>query len=285
MKNKVLILILLGAFLLPIVSFGQIAMKMELSRHYYLQYEPVFAKVHMRNDSGHAIAFGHNKRLQGKLLFEITDTKQRRISRIQGKEYPMVGILLRPGATQTVVVPVNEYYDLLKCGRYRIRAYVQHNMFSNVYQSNECSFEVSHGSITWQRTVGIPDFLGKNEISKVKTRTYTIKCLIEGDRKTFYLLVEDKKKIYSIKRVGFELGQERMACDVDNFSRLHIMLPISPKVFTYLIYNINGELEKQQVYKRTKTIPILIRDPRTGKVYVAGGEKALKKLDYQDHKE
>ncbi|QSH41946.1 hypothetical protein P0136_05410 [Lentisphaerota bacterium ZTH] len=285
MKSKILLLVLLGVLAMPLTSWGQIAMRLELSRHYFLQYEPVFAKILLRNDSGHAVAFGNHKKLQGQLLFEIIDSRQRRISRIKGTVYPMVGILLRPGATREIVVPVNKYYNLLKCGKYRIKAFIQHNMFEDSYQSNECTFDISQGSVIWQRTVGVPDFAEKKQIKRVKTRTFTIRCLLEGQRKTYYLLLEDKKKIYSIKRIGFELGEERMVCDVDNFSRLHIMLPISPKVFTCLIYNINGELESREVYKRTDTIPTLIRDPKTGKVYVAGGEKAIKKLDYEDHKE
>ncbi len=107
MKNKFLSAVLFGVLLLPFAGFAQIAMKLDLGRHYYLKYEPVYVTVSLRNDSGHAVAFGNNNRLKGRLLFEIIDSKQRQISAIKGNKYPMEGVLLRPGGTSEIVVPVN----------------------------------------------------------------------------------------------------------------------------------------------------------------------------------
>ena len=41
-------------------------------------------------------------------------------------------------------------------------------------------------------------------------------------------------------------------------------------------------MEKREVYKRTTTIPILVRNHKNGMVVIAGGMLARKNLDYHD---
>jgi hypothetical protein len=286
MKKIVLFLLLccISLSFIPSVQ-AQLALKMEMSRKNYLKYEPVFAKVIMRNDSGHAIAFGHMKQLQGKLEFEITDSRRHTIQKINKDDYPIIGTIIRAGQTKQFIIPLSTYYNLKNPGKYRLHAYITHGMLKNSYRSNDCVFEISPGVVLWQRTVGIPKFMRKKQTGTIPTRTFLIKSLLEENHKTYFLQIEDEKRIYSVRRIGFELGQESFTCDVDMLSQIHILLPVSPKIFSYLVYDINGKLERREVYKRTKTIPTLIRDPQNGKVYVAGGEVARKKLDYRDFQE
>ena len=71
---------LLLFFLLCGNCFGQIVMKIELPQKTFLQYEPIYAKVHMRNLAGHTLAFGASKGLAGRLHFEI---RRHKILRLQ----------------------------------------------------------------------------------------------------------------------------------------------------------------------------------------------------------
>ena len=71
---KVKMKVFLFLILLTSISFlcsAQLAMSIKMNRRNYLQYETIYAKIKIRNNSGHAIVFGDNKRLQGKLLFKI----------------------------------------------------------------------------------------------------------------------------------------------------------------------------------------------------------------------
>jgi hypothetical protein len=63
---------------------------------------------------------------------------------------------------------------------------------------------------------------------------------------------------------------------------LHILLPLSPRIFSYMVFDINGNVEKQEVYKKTTTIPTLVNDPKTGGIILAGGELGKRGVDYQD---
>ena len=64
---------------------GQIGMNLTLNRTAYMQYEPVYACVTLRNDSGRPLVFGEDPRLQGFLLFEITDSKGRLVPKRTGQ--------------------------------------------------------------------------------------------------------------------------------------------------------------------------------------------------------
>ena len=56
------------------VLYGQIAMKAEVAQNRFLQYEPVYLRLTMRNMSGHPLVFGEHSGLRGALRFEITGT-------------------------------------------------------------------------------------------------------------------------------------------------------------------------------------------------------------------
>lgn len=57
-------------------------------------------------------------------------------------------------------------------------------------------------------------------------------------------------------------------------SRLHLLMPISPKVFHYLAFSPDGKKFADEYRKTSGTIPMLMRDPDTGIVTLLGGETA-----------
>jgi hypothetical protein len=116
---------------------------------------------------------------------------------------------------------------------------------------------------------------------KVRNRTYKQVRLLQGSEKGNYLVVEDKKRVYNVLFLGNSLGEEKISHEVDNFSNLHIMVPISPKIFVHITIDVNGKVDEESVYKRTRTVPTMVRNPETGKVYVTGGAPAKQKRDYK----
>jgi hypothetical protein len=274
MKISPKLFLLLALFtILPFAAKAQLAMHMKMNRSYYLQYETVYAKVTIHNESGHAIVFGENKKLQGKLLFKIIDNDKNPVAEISETSYPMTGVIIEAGRSKDFIVPVSKYYNLKKCDTYRMYAYVEHNMFKDAYRSNETTFEISSGILRWERTVGIPEFMNSDKSGKIKQRTYKIITLLEGNRKSNYLLIDDKKRIYKVLFLSYELGEERITQQIDHLSRLHLLIPMTPKKFIYLIVDTSGKIDEETVYKRQQSVPALVLSPETGKVYVAGGAK------------
>jgi len=282
MKSK--IKVFLSLILLTSISFlcsAQLAMTLKMSRTHYLQYETIHAKVTIRNNSGHAVVFGDNKRLQGKLLFKIISRQRIPRGKIKDASFPMSGVIIKPGQHKDFIVPISNFYKLRQCGTFRIYAYVEHNMFEDNYMSNETSFEINKGFTIWKQVVGVPEFMLSKKKQQIKNRTYRLAGLLSGRTRSYYLVIENKTRVFGVLYLGDALGEEKITHEVDALSNLHLMIPISPKIFVHLVVDVNGRLEDESVYKRTTTVPALVRNPKTGKIYVIGGSHAKKKRDYR----
>jgi len=283
-------LLFLTVFFAVLLSFSftsnaQVAITIDLNHKSYMKYEAIYAEVSLRNYSGHALAFGENPNLHGKLYFEIF-TQGGELVQMASKEYPSLkGIVIAPGVSRKVTIPVSKYYKSFPVGKYRIIAYVEHAQFTNAYQSNTVTFTVSSGITVWKSSAGVPDTLEKKDTRNIKARNYKIISLYDGSHKIFYLVIDDDTNVHAVKRIGYEMGSAIPACEIDYLSRLHIMLQLSPKIFVYMLYDINGKLDDKAVYKKIGEEPILVRNPDTGEVLVAGGEKARKDFDYKEDAE
>jgi hypothetical protein len=278
-RNFCLAAVALFLILSTVSLQAQVGITLEMNRKTYLRYETIFAKVTLRNYSAHPLAFGKNKGLSGSLLFEIDDSKGDLVPALQKSEHNLEGTLIKPGSNVEQIIPISQYYDLSQLGNYKITAYIKHPQLTSDYQSNSVTFNVSDGVNVWKRIVGTPDFV--NKVKKIQPRTFSIISLFDGSNKVFYLMIDDDKRVYSVKRIGYEMGGSVPECEIDSLSRLHILLKLSSTIFVYFLYDIDGALEKREVYSKNETTPTLVRNPQTGSVIIAGGQKA-EKDDYQD---
>ena len=278
------ILPLLLMFVMGFAWNVQAQMLVELSfpRHVYMQYEKIIAHVKIRNYSGQPLIFGKSDSVSGKLCFDV---------RLNGKimpaypdrEYPMTGVIFQAGETKEFDVILSNYHKMTALGYYTVHAYVQHSQMKHEFKSRDVRLEVAPGSVTWSRKVGIPDVIGKKQDvqQQVATRTFTVRQLRENVDTVYYVIVEDEKRIYAIFTVGKKIGQESIRAEVDMLSRLHLLVPVSPKLFRNLVINLDGKVEKDQMYKTTSSIPSLSLDRSTGQVFTVGGAEALVDIDYR----
>lgn len=286
----------LGFFLTLICTLSaQVSMRTQLSQSAYLQYEPVYVRVFFRNVSGHALAFGETKGLRGSLRFDVfhTGTRSVRIFPKDEKKMPsMVGVIMPPGGSYEAVYRLSDYYDMRQLGNYSVKAVLSHPQLSTAYESVAVVCKVTSGMKVWGPvTVGVPDS-GKERSydpdfpQKIQTRNYTIVSYYTGKVTAYALVIDDKQKTYLVKRIGFDLGANlKPQCEVDFLSRLNIMIAASPTVYAYYQYNVDGHLEKKQVYIKTSTTPVLVLDKETGVVLPAGGRIARKDQDYEEIKD
>ncbi|MCF6176194.1 MAG: hypothetical protein L3J71_10555 [Victivallaceae bacterium] len=284
---KKIIFILLFACIISGANtlWANVALRVELNRKNYLQYETVYAKLIMRNDSGHVLAFGANEKLRGSVTFEISDEFNNVVKRRKNQQIDIIGTIIKPGETKKMIINLGKYYQTMPTGKYSIIAYIKHAQLPLEYQSNRGHFNITQGHNVWSRTVGIPEFVKINKNQKINSRTYKLKTMFDGTDEIIFLTVEDERRVYAVRKVGYTIGESPPKCEIDLLSRLHLLLPVSAKVFSYFIFDINGKLEKREVYKRTSTIPMLVRNHKNGIVVVAGGALARKHLDYRDDEE
>ena len=283
MKKYFLILLMLFA-LLPV--YGQIGLSIRMNRKVYMQYEPVYACVSLRNNSGSTLIFGQNPKLQGFIYFLIQDSKGRTIAKRPGKDISATGLLLKPGESRNLVLPVNEYYDLENPGTYTINVCVAHNLLPRELKSlRSQTFQVDSGIEVWSATTGIPDISGDGKAGKViKERKYSIRLLTEVPHKYYYLFVEDNDMVYGVSRIGQQVSIEKYKVQIDMLGRIHLLMPISSKVFHYLSFSVDGMNTASSYWRISDTIPTLYRDPKSGFVRRIGGVEAKRGVDYIAYK-
>ncbi|MCQ2379429.1 MAG: hypothetical protein MJ025_00675 [Victivallaceae bacterium] len=255
-----------------------------LSRRVYMQYEPIYACVTVRNDTGRAILFGEDPRLQGFILFDIRGPNGKPVKKRPGREISVTGLLLQSGEIKNMVIPISRYYDMDTPGNYKVAAFISHNLVNEEYQSEFKYISVETGVEYWSRTVGVPN-LDEKSSDTVKQRTYSVRTLREATSSYYYLVVEDEKKVYGVMRIGQVVGREVPKMETDMLSRIHLLMPMSPRVFHYLSFSVDGININNSYWKTEETIPMLWRDPATGKVTRIGGSPARPGTDFRDPNE
>ena len=280
MEKKSLFFLMLLIFGTGGSLFAQIGMDLEINRTTFMQFEPVYAKITFRNDTGKALLFGKSPRLQGFLMLEISGVGQTFVSKRPGREISIDGLILGPGEIRSIIIPINEYYDISQADNYKIHAYVAHSMLKKEYKSPDRFFQVEHGAVIWKRTVGIPDIYGHR--AQGEERTYEIRTIYENRRRYYYLVVSDEKKVYGVVRLGHQMGYEKLQIEVDMLSRIHVLVPVTPRVFHYLSFSLDGANINNTFWKTSNTIPQLYRNPKTGIVTRIGGVEAVRGRDFVD---
>ena len=282
------VIALVLAFFPWFILHAQIGLRVEMSQQNYMQYEPVFVRVTMRNLSGHALAFGENQGLRGTLRFEISTPHSGGYAMLLNHETPpMKGVILAPGTSRVFTFNAAKYYDLRRLGDYKLKAAISHPQLKSAYESGTVQFSVVRGTDVWKTVVGIPQYLSsKTGGDKIATRQYRIVTYNTGTRFLYMLLIEDKDRIYLIRRLGLDLGSNlRPQCAVDDLSRLNLLIAASPKVFAFYQYDVIGNLEKKEVRIKSNTTPHLVVNKDIGTVMLTGGRPARRDLDYEEIKD
>ena len=285
MKLKSLLVLLFSSVLLQVSA--QISLQIKPVRPVYMLYDSIAIRTLVRNYSSHPLAFGSSKALQGEVRFHIIAPDRTIVHPSGDPNQLLQGIILSPGEIKNFTFDLRRYFDLQEEGFYTIRMTVKHPQFSAVYESNETSFKIRKGRVLWQRKFGLPDYTGeKRKNGKIENRTYKLLSFADVRHIFYYMMIEDDKRVYAVRRIGLDMGSNLPPQrEIDALARLHILLAQTPKIFVYYIYNFNGVLEKRDVYFRTNaSAPELVLDPIKSTVRIDGGRLALKDVDYDELK-
>jgi len=276
-------MLILAGLLSVLVARAEVVMKMNIPRDAYIQYEPIIVNLALRNTSGQVLVFGSEVEFKGHIEIEITDFLGRPVKG-SGAKVNMRGLILRAGVDHHIRLNLSKWIDLTTPGRYKVRLFIAHPLLKNEFESNSCSFEISSGKVFWHKNFGVPQMDSKKSGEILPTRSYKLKALLDKSEIYLFLFIEDEQRIYAIKRIGIQLGNQHAQCEIDSLNRAHIFLPIASQMFQYQVFDWNGEREVNKLYRTTKTIPVLFRNPKNGEVSVVGGEAAQPGIDYADEK-
>ena len=273
------------AFMLAFPAAAHVSVELVMNQERYMQYEPIYAKVRLRNYSGQPLVFGKNDQLKGELQLEIVQNK-RFIQPLKKNDFSLIGTVLLPGQSDEFVFRVDRYYKLTKPGHYNIHAFVKHAKLQDVFRSADRSIEVTPGVEIWRRSVGVPDVLAGSRGKSVRPetlqmRSFSLRVLEERAVRHFYVVVEDAKRVYGVICVGKEVSSAARSQEIDMLNRLHLIVPVASRLFRYVIINLDGKIEHQEMIKRDKTVPVLGRDKKSGQVFRVGGIEAVAGVDYK----
>ena len=281
--KRILFYLLIIAFFCPIMAFAQLAMKLELNRKNFIRFENIYAKITLRNLSAHPLIFGSHSNLKGQLEFDIETASGKKVALpVKNHLYSsLFGEIIEPGKTESVVVSLSKMYKLKTVGEYKIKAIITHPQLPDSYQSNSVDFKVTAGTTAWKAIVGVPTTGKLKDKEKIKKREYKLLSFFDGMNRVYSLLVEGNKRVYGVARIGYDIGNLKPECKIDRLSKIHILIQSSPKIYSYYVYDTDCHLDVREVYKKKgNTDPRLIRNPDTGKVFVAGGVSAKEGSDY-----
>ena len=266
---------------------AQIGLRLEMSQLHFLQYEPVYVQVTIRNLSGHPLAFGEDIGLRGTLRFEISQGSSGRYALLKSKDAPpLKGVILQSGASRAFTCNIGKFYDLRRLGNYTVKAVISHPQLKSSYESNTVQFSVVKGTDIWRTVVGVPQYLMKEAGSTIPSRQYRVVSYNTGKHFLYVLLIEDNDRVYLVRRLGLDLGANlRPQCAVDDLSRLNLLIAASPKVFAYYQYDVTGRLEKKEVRIKSNSVPRLVVNQDVGTVVLSGGRRARRDMDYEEIKD
>lgn len=275
MKKMKQILGLLVMVMACYQTCAQVAVSVELNRRTYHQYEPVMARVTLKNFSGTPLIFGSNKSFKGELLFHIAKPGESFSRSTELVKMTLNNLILTPGVTKEVTINLGKSYVFETIGNHKMKAIVSHTSLTDKYESSIVGFDVSRGYKVWETSVGIPDVFAVEAGSKIAKRTYKVTSLFDGKDPVYYLMIQDASTIYNVNRIGNDLGVASPQFMVDNLSQLHIIVSNTVKSFLYHVYDSDGLRISTDEYTKTNSSPRFMEDTNTGKVLIVGGEKKV----------
>ncbi len=270
-KKKVVLLLVLS---FAMFANAQVAMKLHLNQTRYLPYEGVYSAIVFKNFSGVPLIFGDKATLKAKLTFHIIGPDNRVIPPYDEKKaIEFDNLLLMPSESAKIEVTPSDYYPLNKNGRYKIKAIISHPKFSQAYESDAKTFSIINGFLIFDKIVGAIDYLDTKQPDVIKTRHYKLFSYHNGFDQIYSVVVDDDKYVYSVTKVGYELGVIEPIAEIDSLNNLHLLIQVTPKMFQYAKFNISGKQITRKVYTRVSPIG-LVKNPKTGLISVVGGEIA-----------
>lgn len=240
---------------------AQIQIDLKFKRLQYIAYEPVIATVMITNLAGRDIQL-HDVDDQHWFGFEVTVGDGRTLGpTVQMAEPPLE---IAAGTSVTRKVDLGKRFPVADLGVYHVRPHVYFADLGKYFYAQAKVFEVTTARPIWQKTVGMPTGDGE--------RTYSLMTNRFADHTSLYARVEDKANglVYSTYSLGRLISYDQPHTEIDRENQLHVLQCSAPRMWTYSLVGLNGELLQHNSYAEARSTPRL-RRMADGSVKVAGG--------------
>jgi hypothetical protein len=272
MKHIGLSLVLLLAFA-GVVS-AQVSVEVLMAQDQFLPSESIPVRVRLVNNSGQTIRFGKEDWLSysieaadGTIPLKTGETPQPHDFEVKAAEM-----------VTTPRTDLSPYFNVTKPGRYGIVATAHIKDWDKDISSPPKFFQIISGITFWEQDFGLPQ--SPDDHNRPQVRKYILQKATLLDKTKLYLRVADASdtKTLRIYPVGPIISFASPQMRVDHDSDLHLLYQTGARVYSYLVFNPDGDIKVRQTYHYNNSAPHLKVD-NAGNALIVGGERHLADSD------
>lgn len=271
-------------------AMAQLGLSVALDRTSYVQYEPVFLTVTLRNYAGNTLEFGslgEGKGDQGWLRVQVINPRGDTLPLLVSEFNPCRTLSLAAGASRAVKFQLNPFFAISSSGTYQLQVRVGHIRLGSDYLSPKVNFRVDSPRIVkdYNRrelvcTVGVP---AADPLATIAARTCSLVSFPGQTGEVCALKISDSNFVYSITRLGPMLRGAQPQLEADSRSLVHVFMEVDSRMACHWVYDLSGNLKEKQYFQISpNNLPGLIRDPELGRVMVRGGTPAVEGIDFNE---
>lgn len=230
--NRLMAALVCGAFLAAARPLcGQIEIQLAADPVRAILYEPLQARVSIRNNTGNILAFG-GQGASARFFFEL-DRRQHHAVDLRDRAPLMSGVSLVPGGCVTNVFNLNALFAIQLRGQYKLRAFVEWNGL--LFASQPVDIEVLNGFEIARIIAGVP---GGEEAA----RTYILEYLGKEKGEQAYLRIEDTAgaTVYAMHRLGHIVRVRKPEMKIDEAGNVHVLYQSMAMIFVHTAFTPYG---------------------------------------------
>ena len=248
---------------------AQISMTLKSDRDNYLKYENVNLQLGLTNNTGVQLKFDEFN--NGKVTVNVTTLRGKVILPYSKHLNLANGLVLPPGQTKQLIIPVNKYYNLKNNDTYYVKIIIQHPRLSAVFAPKQIILNVHQGD-----ELDVIRFGAVGKDGKIANRSCELFTFTSKRKRHLGLRIKDDKYVYAVHRLAQISGSVTPKVLVDARSHLHLLFKVKPRTYFYWLFGPKGVVKQSATYLSTdENIPRLIKDPDIGRVVVSGGRLHL----------
>jgi len=230
-KKVVCALIAAMALFIGWPVFGQIELALTVEPVRALLYEPIYAKVVIRNNTGGVLPFDAG-RDSARFFFELERNKNNTVK--QNDRAPLLfGLKLVPAGSITNVFNLTSLYAMQSRGLYKVRAYLEWNNL--LFSSQPVELEMLKGFEIARVIAGVPGEQGA-------MRVYILEYLTQEKGEQVYLRIEDANSstVYGMHKLGHIVRVRKPEMKVDEAGNVHVLFQTMAMVFVHTAFTPYG---------------------------------------------
>lgn len=245
---------------------GQVTLEVTQDQQQFLQGEAIQVAVRITNRSGQTLHLGEE---QDWLTFDIEPREGAVVSKVA--EVPVQGAFdLESSRVAIKRVDLAPWFAPMQPGHYGITATLHIKDWNRQVLSPPKFFDIIEGAKLWEQEVGIPDDSGTNGTPELRKYILQQANYLKGQIRLYLRVTDSYGKTYRVFPIGPMISFGRPEAQVDKFSHLHVLYQSGPSLFSYTVYDYEGNLLARQSYDYQGTRPKL-RVDEDAIVFVYGG--------------